>query len=64
MSSEVGRISNDAYFKVIAGSMGMGMLLTFALLVGLSFPDGAALTDAAVGRHITVSDNMIATERR
>lgn len=61
---KVGLLSNDAYFKVIAGSMGIGMLLAFALLVGLSFPDGAALTDATVSRHTTVSDDMIATDRR
>jgi len=63
-SGQVIPASNDAYFKVIAGSMGIGMLLAFALLVGLSFPDGAALTDATVSRHTTVSDNMIATDGR
>ncbi|MEO4040544.1 hypothetical protein AAFN47_02945 [Hoeflea sp. CAU 1731] len=63
-SGQVSPASNDAYFKVIAGSMGIGMLLAFALLVGLSFPESAALTDATVSGHTSVSNNTIATDRR
>ena len=57
-------MSNDAYFKVIAGSMGMAMLLAFALLVGLSFPHGASLTDAAASSDKAITEKFMVTEQR
>ncbi len=57
-------MSNDAYFRVIAGSMGMAMLLAFALLVGLSFPDGASLTDAAASPDKAITEKIMVTEQR
>jgi len=40
-------MSDDAYFRMIAGSLGLGTLLAFALLVGLSFPNGNLPRDLA-----------------